>query len=81
MKEYKGYNYNKEKDGTYTVYTKEGRAWIVGFKTEEDAKKQIDNIVESEENAGKEQATLESLQEQVTDLQLALAELVEGGNV
>lgn len=78
MKEYNGYNYKKE-GNTYTVYTKEGKPWITGFKTEEEAKAQIDDIIASEENAGKEQATLESLQEQVTDLQLALAELVEGG--
>lgn len=78
MKEYKGYNYSKEGQ-TYTVYTKEGKAWIVGFKTEEDAKAQIDDIVSSEENAQKERITMESLQEQVTDIQLALAELVEGG--
>lgn len=80
MKTYKDYQYNKESDGTYTVYTKEGKAWIVGFKTEEDTKKQIDEIIASAESAAQEQATLESLQEQVTDLQLALAELVEGGN-
>lgn len=81
MKTYKDYQYNKESDGTYAVYTKEGQPWIVGFKTEEDAKRQIDDIIASEESAGQEQATLESLQEQITDLQLALAELVEGGNV
>lgn len=78
MEEYKGYNYSKEGQ-TYTVYDKQGKAWIVGFKTEEDAKEQIDDIVSSEENAQKEQVTIESLQEQITDLQLALAELVEGG--
>ncbi len=78
MKEYKGYNYNKEGQ-TYTVYDKQGKAWIVGFKTEENAKAQIDDIVSSEENSQKEQTTMESLQEQITDLQLALAELVEGG--
>ncbi len=80
MKEYKGYNCSKDGE-TYTVYTKEGQPWIVGFKTEEEAKKQIDDIINSQENAKKEQVTLESLQEQVTDLQLALVELVEGGNV
>ena len=80
MKTYKDYKYNKESDSTYTVYTKEGKAWIVGFKTEEDAKAQIDDIITAEENAGQEQVTMESLQEQITDLQLALAELVEGGN-
>ena len=81
MKEYKGYNYKKESDNTYTVFTKKGQPWIVDFKTEEEAKKQIDDIIESEESAGKEQATLESLQEQITNLELALAEIVEGGTL
>lgn len=73
MKEYKGYNYDKEGQ-TYTVYDKQEKAWIVGFKTEEDVKKQIDDIVSSEENSQKEQITMESLQEQITELQLAMIE-------
>lgn len=73
MKEYKGYNYEKQGQ-TYTVYDKQGKAWIVGFKTEEGAKEQIDDIVSSEENAQKEQITMESLQEQITELQLAMIE-------
>lgn len=80
MKEYKGYSYSKQGE-TYTVYNKEGKEWIVEFKTEEEAKAQIDDLVKQEENTATEQTTIESLQEQVTDLQLALAELVEGGNV
>lgn len=44
MIEYKGYNYAKQGQ-TYTVYNREGKAWIVGFKTEEEAKKQIDDLV------------------------------------
>ena len=69
MKEYRG----------YTVYDKEGKSWIVGFETEEKAKAQIDSLVEQEENATQEKTKLEQLEAQVTDLQLALAELVEGG--
>ena len=48
---------------------------------EENAQAQIAELVANEEAAKQEQATLEELQQQVTDLQLALAELVEGGNV
>lgn len=44
MIEYKGYNYEKQGQ-TYTVYNKEGKEWIVEFKTEEEAKKQIDDLV------------------------------------
>lgn len=44
MIEYKGYNYAKQGQ-TYTVYNKKGKEWIVGFKTEEEAKKQIDDLV------------------------------------
>lgn len=44
MIEYKGYKYAKQGQ-TYTVYNREGKAWIVGFKTEEEAKKQIDDLV------------------------------------
>lgn len=73
MKEYKGYNYSKQGQ-TYTVYDKQGKAWIVGFKTEEGAKAQIDDIVASEENTQKEKTTMESLQEQITELQLAMIE-------
>lgn len=73
MKEYKGYNYSKQGD-TYTVYNKEGKAWIVGFETEEQAKKQIDDLVVQEENAAKEQSIMEELQEQITELQLAMIE-------
>lgn len=81
MKEYKGYNYSKEGQ-TYTVYTKEGKSWIVGFETEEEAKAQIDSIVEQEENAQNEKTEIEQLKEQITDLQLAVVELAEnGGNV
>lgn len=44
MIEYKGYNYEKQGQ-TYTVYDKQGKAWIVGFKTEEEAREQIDDLV------------------------------------
>lgn len=74
MKEYKGYNYAKVGE-TYTVYTKEGKPWIVGFKTEAEAKDQIDDLVLQEENANIEQITIESLQEQITELQLAMVEI------
>ena len=80
MIEYKGYNYAKQGQ-TYTVYNEQGEEWIVGFKTEEEAKKQIDDLVLQEEKNIQEQTEIEALKEQVTDLQLALAELVEGGNV
>ena len=80
MIEYKGYNYAKQGQ-TYTVYNEQGEEWIVGFKTEEEAKKQIDYLVLQEEKAMQEKTEMEALKEQVTDLQLALAELVEGGNV
>lgn len=73
MKEYKGYNYNKEGQ-TYTVYNKKGKAWITEFETEEDAKEQIDRLVEQEENAQNEKTAIESLQEQITELQLAMIE-------
>lgn len=48
MIDYKGYNYAKQGQ-TYTVYNEQGEEWIVGFKTEEDAKKQIDDLVLQEE--------------------------------
>lgn len=74
MIEYKGYNYAKQGQ-TYTVYNKEGKAWIVGFKTEEEAKKQIDDLVLQEEKTIQENAEMEQLQEQITELQLAMVEL------
>lgn len=80
MIDYKGYNYAKQGQ-TYTVYNEQGEEWIVGFKTEEDAKKQIDDLVLQEEKNIQEQTEIEALKEQITDLQLALVELVEGGNV
>jgi len=78
MEEYKGYNYSKEGE-TYTVYNKEGEAWIVGFKTEEEAKAQIDDLVIQEENAQKEKTQMEQMQEEITNLQLAMLEVLEGG--
>lgn len=83
MKEYKGYEYSIEENG-YTIYL-EGKAFIdqhepfipIKDKTyEENAKAQIDEIINAQQAPA--QPTLE---EQVTDIQLALAELVEGGNV
>ena len=68
----------------------DGKVWIEQIEPfipnkdlsyEENAKAQIAELVANEEAAKQEQATLEELQQQVTDLQLALAELVEGGNV
>lgn len=68
---------------------KDGKVWIeqkgeyIPDKTksyEENAKLQIAELEAQEKNARKEQSTIEELQVQVTDLQLALAELVEGGN-
>lgn len=78
MEEYKGYNYSKEGE-TYTVYNKEGEAWIEGFKTEEEAKAQIDDLVIQEENAQEEKTQMEQMQEEITNLQLAMLEVLEGG--
>jgi len=78
MIEYKGYNYSKEGE-TYIVYNKEGEAWIVGFKTEEGAKKQIEDIVKQEENAQKEKTEMEQMKEEITNIQLAMLEMIEGG--
>jgi len=64
MKTYKGYKYSKVED-TYIVYTKEGKPWIVGFKTEEDVKVQIDDLVLQEENR---QAEI-SIEERVSALE------------
>lgn len=80
MKEYKGYNYSKQGE-TYTVYNKEGKEWIVGFETEEKAKAQIDDLVMQEENTQNAKTEIEEMKEQITDLQLAVAEIVDGGNV
>lgn len=76
-KEYKGYEYEQNEKGLYDVLTKEGKKWIVDFKTEEDVKAQIDDIIASEEKRGEP-----TIEDQVTDLQLAVAELAEmiGGN-
>lgn len=76
MKEYKGYSYSQQED-TYVIYTKEGKDWIIGFKTEEDVKKQIDKIVSEQEVMQKGKITLESIEQQVTNLELALTELYE----
>ena len=78
MKQYKGYNYDKVGD-TYTVYNEEGKPWVVEIVTEEKAKEQIDTIIKSKENAQTEQTTMESLQEQITELQLAMVEIAENG--
>lgn len=68
----------------------EGKVWIEQIEPfipdksksyEENAKAQIAELLEQQENAKKEQTTLEELQQQVTDLQLAVVELAEGGNV
>lgn len=78
MKEYKGYKYAKEGE-TYTVYNKEGESWIVGFKTEEEAKKQIEDLVRQEENAQKAKTEMEKMQEEITNIQTAILEIIEGG--
>lgn len=78
MKEYKGYKYAKEGE-TYTVYNKEGKAWIVGFKTEEGAKEQIEEIVGQEEKKEKEKTEIEQMQEEITNIQKAILEIIEGG--
>lgn len=78
MKEYKGYKYSKEGE-TYTVYNKEGKDWIVGFKTEEEAKKQIEDLVRQEENAQKAKTEMEKMQEEITNIQTAILEIIEEG--
>lgn len=44
MIEYKGYNYEKQGE-KYVIYNEKGKEWIVDIPTEEDAKKQIDDLV------------------------------------
>lgn len=78
MKEYKEYKYKKEGE-RYTVYNKEGESWIVGFKTEEEAKKQIEDLVRQEENAQKAKTEMEKMQEEITNIQTAILEIIEGG--
>lgn len=46
---------------------------------EENAKAQIAEMKEADNRAVQEKTDIEQLKEQVTDLQLALAEIVEGG--
>lgn len=52
-KEYKGYKYKKVGE-TWTVYTKEGKPWVVELLTEEAVKAQIDDIVASETDSQNE---------------------------
>lgn len=68
----------------------DGKVWIEQIEPfipnkdlsyEENAKAQIAELLQQQENAKKEQTTLEELQQQVTDLQLAVVELAEWGNV
>ena len=68
----------------------EGKVWIEQIEPfipnkdlsyEENAKAQIAELLEQQESAKQEQATLEEMQQQITDLQLAVVELAEGGNV
>ena len=85
MKNYKNYEYSIEENG-YTIYL-EGKAFIdqhepyIPMKDksyEENAEAQIDELIASQEKKGEP-----TLEEQITDLQLALAELAEmisGGN-
>ena len=46
---------------------------------EENAQAQIAEMKQSDKQLSMEQTTIESLQEQITNIELALAELVEGG--
>lgn len=68
----------------------DGKVWIEQIEPfipdksksyEENAKAQIAELLQQQESAKQEQATMEELQQQVTDLQLAVVELAEGGNV
>lgn len=68
----------------------DGKVWIeqvepfIPDKTksyEENAKAQIAELLEQQESVKQEQATMEEMQQQITDLQLAVVELAEGGNV
>lgn len=70
-KEYKGYKYKKVGE-TWTVFTKEGKAWVVELLTEEAAKAQIDDIVASE-TASQNEVPLEervSALEDIINMQL-----------
>lgn len=78
--------YEVESNG-YTIL-KDGKAWVVQHDPyipdksksyEENAIMQIEELIRSSEESKQEMATMEDLQQQVTDLQLALAEIVEGG--
>ena len=73
MKEYKGYKY-KQEGNTWTVYTKEGKAWVVEIPSEEKAKAQIDDIIASQESVQNEKTEIEQIKEQITELQLAMVE-------
>lgn len=46
---------------------------------EENAKAQIEEMKQADENVVQEKTEIEQLKEQITDLQLALVEIVEGG--
>ena len=68
----------------------DGKVWIEQIEPfipdksksyEENAKAQIAELLEQQESAKQEQATMEEMQQQITDLQLAVVELAEGGNV
>ena len=70
--------------------TDNGKVWIEQIEPfipnkdlsyEENAKAQIAELLEQQESAKQEQATMEEMQQQITDLQLAVVELAEGGNV
>ena len=68
----------------------DGKVWIEQIEPfipdksksyEENAKAQIAELLEQQESAKQEQATMEEMQQQITYLQLAVVELAEGGNV
>ena len=65
---------------------KEGRVWIEQIEPfipnksktyEENAKEQIAEIISGQEETAKKEMTMEEMQQQITDLQLAIVELAE----
>lgn len=69
---------------------KDGKVWLVQQEPyisdkdktyEENAIAHIKEIIESSTKVAEAQLTMEEMQQQITDLQLALVELAEGGNV
>lgn len=79
MKTYNGYNYDNNEQFNY-FYCVKGteKPWVTGYESEAAVKTAIDEQVERDNTPA-----VDPLEEQITDLQLAMAELAElviGGN-